>query len=249
MSLHQDAETILSLMDLTSLNDEDSALSIQTLLEGINSQYSLPAAICVYPKFVTQCAEVLAKQHWSNVDVATVTNFPEGDQSLESVLEQTRQAIEAGATEIDLVLPYKQLIAGDPDTPWQYVYSSKQICKGKARLKVIIESGELSSLELIAQATDIAILAGADFIKTSTGKVPVNATLEAAEVILNGIKASGQDVGIKVSGGIRTVQNAKQYLELANQVMGEKWVCREHVRFGASSLLNDVYHLLVNKEH
>ncbi|MBQ4852252.1 deoxyribose-phosphate aldolase [Pseudoalteromonas sp. MMG012] len=244
MTRHSSALLALSLMDLTSLNDSDSESSISDLINSIDVQYTLPAAICIYPEFIKHARATLELQNLQQIKIATVTNFPSGEDSLESVLHATEQALQDGASEIDLVLPYKQLIAGDPDTPWEYVHSSKQLCVGKATLKVIIESGQLADAELIAQASEIAILAGADFVKTSTGKVPVNATLEAAEVILNTIKKMGRDVGFKAAGGVKSVQDAQAYLCLAEKIMGTEWICSEHFRFGASSLLKDVYHVL-----
>ena len=144
-----------------------------------------------------------------------------------------------GADEIDLVIPYKALIAGDEEKVLTYVKSSKDACGNKAVLKVIIESGELTD-ELITKASQLAIDGGADFVKTSTGKVAVNATLAATEIILT-IKASGKNVGFKTAGGVRTVADAAQYLALVESIMGEAYIKPKLFRFGASGLLSDVY--------
>lgn len=235
-----DAIRVLELMDLTSLNEEDTPQSIVAMLDSIDARIALPAAVCVYPQFVGVCKTELAARGWHSVKVATVTNFPCGKQPLEQVLAQTQRAIDEGADEIDLVMPYNQVVAGDPDTPWQYVHSSKKVCGMSAKLKVIIETGVLEKPELIAQASDIAILAGADFIKTSTGKVPVNATLAAARVMIERIKINGKPVGFKAAGGVKTVAQGLPYLTLAADIMGADWVSPSQFRFGASSLLTDV---------
>ncbi|MBQ4839231.1 deoxyribose-phosphate aldolase [Pseudoalteromonas luteoviolacea] len=234
------AKHVLELMDLTSLNEDDTEKSILEMLDSIDEDVALPAAVCVYPQFVALCKKHLSSRGWYSVKVATVTNFPCGEQPLSQVLAQTQQAIDDGADEIDLVMPYNQVIAGDPDTPWQYVRSSKEVCGSSVQLKVIIESGVLDTPELIAQASDIAILAGADFIKTSTGKVAVNATLAATQVMLERIKINGKPVGFKAAGGVKTVAQACPYLDVACQIMGRGWVEKANFRFGASSLLADV---------
>ncbi|CAH9067300.1 Deoxyribose-phosphate aldolase [Pseudoalteromonas holothuriae] len=241
MALYEDAKLALSLMDLTSLNENDNEHAIKSLIHSINPDIGVPAAVCVYPQFVSLAKWLLEERNLTHVNVATVTNFPGGRQSLKSVLAQTEQALCDGANEIDLVLPYQQLIAGDPETPWQYVNSSKVLCKDKAKLKVIIESGVLATDTLITQACEVAVLAGADFIKTSTGKVPINATLNSTRTILNYIKRSGKDVSFKAAGGVKTVAQASEYLHLAEQIMGRQWINATHFRFGASSLLTDIH--------
>ncbi|WP_440054847.1 deoxyribose-phosphate aldolase [Pseudoalteromonas sp. T1lg65] len=235
------AAKILALVDLTSLNDSDTHKSIYDLIDSIVPSLGLPAAICVYPQFVKLAKQYLLEKGLQAVSVATVTNFPSGSMPLTEVLKQTEQAISDGADEIDLVMPYQHIQAGDPDTPWQYVFSSKRECAGKAKLKVIIESGVLAEQELIAKATEVAILAGADFVKTSTGKVPVNATLAATEVMLNTIKQLNSNCGFKAAGGVKTVTQALQYLQLTEHIMGSEWINASHFRFGASGLLKDIY--------
>ena len=240
MTLVADAKLALSLMDLTSLNDNDDEHSITALIDSIDPEVGLPAAICVYPQFVGLVKAQLQQKGWSTIKVATVTNFPSGAEPLAQVLAHTEQAIAAGADEIDLVLPYQQFIAGDPDTPWQYVHSSKACCNGRAKLKVIIESGVLEKSKTIEEATTLAIVAGADFVKTSTGKVATNATPEAASAMLKAIKASGKPVGFKASGGVKSVAQAQTYLQLAADIMGPQWLTPANFRFGASSLLQDI---------
>lgn len=243
MSAADDAKRALACLDFTRLDEQDEEQDIKVFLQQLSADKSLPAAICIYPQWLTYVRTYMQMHFSQTPALATVTNFPGGDQPLDEVLQQTELALALGADEVDLVLPYKLLQAGDEQTPLDYVRRSKALCAGRARLKVIIESGELS-LPQVAQATDIAIAGGADFVKTSTGKVAVNATLEAAKVMLEQIKQSGQDVGLKVSGGVRTLAQAQQYLDLADKEMGEHWLTPAHFRFGASALLDDLYQAL-----
>lgn len=234
------ARQALSLMDLTSLNDTDSDAVITALCESAKTAFGSPAAVCVYPAFIDVARRTLVQHGLSQVRVATVTNFPDGSDDIDRAVRETRDAVAAGAHEVDVVLPYKTLMAGNTETPTELVRACKAACGAAVKLKVIIESGELNSAELIRQASDLAIAAGADFIKTSTGKVPVNATLEAAEIMLNAIADSGKDVGFKAAGGIRTSAEAADYLALAERILGKDWINADHFRFGASSLLNDL---------
>lgn len=238
--LAKTARQTLTLMDLTSLNDSDTDAVINQLCDAANTAFGSPAAVCVYPAFIATARKALAQLGLADVRVATVTNFPDGSTDIDRAVRETRDAVAAGAHEVDVVLPYRALMAGDADTAEQLVRACKAACGSAVQLKVIIESGELKTAELIRQASDISIAAGADFIKTSTGKVAVNATLEAAEIMLNAIADSGKDVGFKAAGGIRTTAEAADYLALAERIFGADWVTPAHFRFGASSLLNDV---------
>lgn len=234
------ARQALSLMDLTSLNDSDDEAVIAALCQSAQTPFGSPAAVCVYPAFIDIARKTLAQSGLSEVRVATVTNFPDGSDDIDRAVRETRDAVAAGAHEVDVVLPYRSLMAGNTDTPADLVRACKAACGAAVKLKVIIESGELKSAELIRQASDIAIASGADFIKTSTGKVAVNATLNAAEIMLSAIADSGKDVGFKAAGGIRTTAEAGDYLALAERLLGADWINPEHFRFGASSLLNDL---------
>ncbi|TMP58520.1 deoxyribose-phosphate aldolase [Pseudoalteromonas sp. S1610] len=240
----QNAMLVVSLMDLTSLNTDDNQASINALVNSVDYKLGIPAAVCVFSEFVDDAKIALANRLLSHVKVATVTNFPTGDAPLNEVLNETLIAIERGADEIDLVIPYKALIKGEADTVLEYVSESKKACGSRAKLKVIIESGELKTPALIAQATELAIQGGADFVKTSTGKVGVNATLEATEIMLNAIKKSSKPVGFKAAGGVKTTGDANAYLQLTTEIMGHEYLAPETFRFGASSLLNDVYKVL-----
>lgn len=244
ISQSTDAVLALQLMDLTSLNDDDSTATIDALVASIQPLLGIPAAVCVYSEFVDDAKVFLAQRELNQVKVATVTNFPTGNNPLSGVVNETLIAIERGADEIDLVLPYQALINGADELALEYVQASKGLCPEHVKLKVIIESGELKTPALIKQATDIAIAGGADFVKTSTGKVAVNATLEASEIMLNAIKRSGKLVGFKAAGGVKTVSEAADYLQLASEIMGGDYLNQQTFRFGASSLLSNVYTIL-----
>lgn len=240
----KEAALAVALMDLTSLNSNDDSAAINTLVNSINPKLGTPAAVCVYSDFVAEAKIALATRELSHIKVATVTNFPTGGAPLNTVINETLIAIERGADEIDLVIPYKALIAGDKSRVLEYVTESKKVCGSRALLKVIIESGELQTPDLIASATLLAIKGGADFVKTSTGKVAVNATLDATKTILNTIKESGKLVGFKAAGGVKTVADASDYLTLASTIMGNDYLQANTFRFGASSLLTNVYAVL-----
>lgn len=240
----KEAALAVALMDLTSLNSNDDSAAINTLVNSINPKLGTPAAVCVYSDFVAEAKIALATRELSHIKVATVTNFPTGGAPLNTVINETLIAIERGADEIDLVIPYKALIAGDKSCVLEYVTESKKVCGSRALLKVIIESGELQTPDLIASATLLAIKGGADFVKTSTGKVAVNATLDATKTILNTIKESGKLVGFKAAGGVKTVADASDYLTLASTIMGNDYLQANTFRFGASSLLTNVYAVL-----
>lgn len=238
------AKLALSLMDLTSLNDNDTDDVIHDLCIAANTPHGQTAAVCVYPAFIKTAISTLDENHAKQIKVATVTNFPHGNDDVKKAKKETKAAAKAGADEIDVVFPYRALIAGDEKVGAKLVKKCKKICKKhgkhKVALKVIIESGELKTPELIRRASEIAIENGADFIKTSTGKVAVNATLEAAEIMLNTIKDSGKNVGFKAAGGVRSVEDATAYLQLAENIMGKDWVNADTFRFGASGLLDSL---------
>ncbi len=235
------ARKVLGLMDLTSLNDNDTDDTINQLCRNAKSDFGSVAAICIYPQFIPLARQALAEKHASEVKIATVVNFPDGGDDVQVAVDETRKAVELGADEVDLVFPYRQFMQGNTSVAKEMINLCKQACPSGVLLKVIIESGELNSPDLIRSASDLAINAGADFIKTSTGKVPVNATIEAAELMLQCIKSlASKNVGFKAAGGIRTMDEAISYLEIADNILGRSWVDSTHFRFGASSLLTSV---------
>jgi deoxyribose-phosphate aldolase len=194
----------------------------------------------VYPAFVGPARATLeAEGLLGRVAVATVVNFPSGSEQHDRVLSDIREAIGAGSDEIDLVFPWRALRDGDEESGRRLLAAARQAC-GDRVLKIILETGELGEPALIRRAAELAIESGADFLKTSTGKVPVNATPAAARILLETIRDSGREVGCKISGGIRTTAQARDYLDLAAGIMGSDWIAPEHFRFGASGLLDDL---------
>lgn len=235
------AARALGLLDLTSLNDDDDEAAVDALCERARSPHGPVAAVCVWPRFVAQAAKRL---HGSGIKVAAVANFPAGGDDLALALSDTREIVDAGGDEVDLVMPYRRWLKGDRDFAKEMIASCKGACGDKARLKVILETGSLGDSEKIYDASCDAIAAGADMIKTSTGKIAVSATLEAAEAMLCAIKDTGRDVGFKAAGGIRDTAAAGNYLALADRIMGADWADSWHFRFGASGVLNDLLAVL-----
>jgi deoxyribose-phosphate aldolase len=207
------------------------------------------AAICVYPSQVNVARKALKG---TNINIASVaTAFPSGQVNLEAKLSDTKYAVEEGADEIDMVISRGEFLAGNYTFIYDEIAAVKEAC-GKAHLKVILETGELETLDNVRKASEIAMYAGADFIKTSTGKVQPAATMPVTYVMLNAIKEyylkTGKKIGMKPAGGISTSKIALQYLVMLNEVLGEQWMNKDYFRFGASSLTNDVLMQLVKAE-
>lgn len=229
-------QKIVSLIDLTQLGDSDTNEDIINLCSKAVNPLGEVAAICVFKQFVP----VVKKQLGHDFRVATVVNFPSGDKSIEEVLLETQEALNLGADEIDLVIDYKEYLAtGTSVKSIKMMSEVKRLCKDKV-LKVIIESGELASAELIAKVSQDVINSGADFIKTSTGKTSRGATLEAAKTMISTIKNSNVKVGFKASGGIRTYEDAVEYVNLAQDILSEDFVQPVTFRFGVSGLLDNL---------
>ena len=245
-SLRETAAVALSLLDLTNLKDDCTPAQIETLCARAQSPYGNTAAICIWPRFVAQARGILGTDH--AVKIATVVNFPAGDMEVADVAAEAREAIADGADEIDLVIPYGAFLAGNEQAVTDMVAAVKAECTGPVILKTILETGELKDAALIQRASELAIDAGSDFIKTSTGKVAVNATLEAADIMLRAIRASGRKVGFKPAGGIGSVADAALYLSLAETIMAPDWAMPSTFRFGASSLLDDILSVLAGGE-
>ncbi|MGD6737275.1 deoxyribose-phosphate aldolase [Photobacterium leiognathi subsp. mandapamensis] len=236
----------LKLMDLTTLNDDDTDAKVIELCKNAKTVVGNTAAVCIYPRFIPVAKKQLREQGTPEVRIATVTNFPHGNDDIEIAVAETKAAVAYGADEVDVVFPYRALMAGNADVGFELVKQCKAACGDNVLLKVIIETGELKTEALIKQASEISINAGADFIKTSTGKVPVNATPEYAQIMLNVIKDMGVEktVGFKPAGGVRTAEDAQQYLAMADEILGAEWADSRHYRFGASSLLANLLHTL-----
>jgi deoxyribose-phosphate aldolase len=232
---------VLSLVDLTSLNSTDTEASTAALCAKAQSSRGSVAAVCVYPRFVRLVADTFAG---TSVKTATVVNFPEGTSTLETVLIEISDALQDGAQEIDVVLPYGRYLAGERQYTHTFVASCKAACGDDAKLKVILETGALIEPAIIADACYDVLVSGADFVKTSTGKIPEGATLEAAATVLLVIRhvhpQLNQRMGLKISGGIKDIQQATKYIELAEKILGQDWVTPATFRIGASRLVDEI---------
>ena len=242
----------IRMMDLTTLEGKDSeGKVIQLCRKAIcpdpnHPKYPSVAAVCVYPPFIQ-----LAKKQLSGttIKVASVaTAFPSGHAPLQHKIEEVRQCVQDGADEIDMVISRGAFLSSDYTRVYDEIAQIKEEC-GAAHLKVILETGELGSLDQVRIASDLAISAGADFIKTSTGKVQPAATLPVTLVMLESIRdhyyKTGKRVGMKPAGGIRDSKTAVHYLVVLAETLGDAWMTPDLFRFGASSLLNDVLMQLV----
>ena len=235
MDNKQLAQQAISLLDLTNLNDDCDNNAIELLCSKAQTAYGNTAAVCVWPRFVAKAKSCL---DGTGIKIATVVNFPHGGEDVFATVAETKDAIADGADEIDLVLPYKAFAEGRSGFAETMVVRVKEALSGAVKLKVILETGELKEPDLIRNAAELAIAAGADFIKTSTGKVPVNATPDVAEIMLDVIAQSGKPVGFKPAGGVRSLEDAGTYLAIAEKYMGADWATPERFRFGASGVLD-----------
>ena len=237
----------VAMMDLTTLEGKDTAGKVQQLchkaLRPLDRDSSIGpcAAICVYPNHVTTAKEAL---RGSSVKVASVaTAFPSGQSPLDVKLADVRRAVDFGADEIDMVIDRGAMLVGDYAKVYDEIAATKEAC-GAAHLKVILETGELGSYDMVRKASEIGIAAGGDFIKTSTGKIQPAATPAVTLLMLEAIRdhyyATGRRIGMKPAGGVRTAKQALHYLVLVKETLGDAWLTPDLFRFGASALLNDV---------
>ncbi len=244
MNRIESARRAIALIDLTDLADDRVPDGIDELCRRAREHGT--AAVCVWPEYVTRCVELL---DGSGVRVATVVNFPSGDETVDDVSAMTRTALADGADDIDLVLPYRAFLAGDPAQAGAMVEAIAALVEPPVLLKVILETGAYPDSESVGAAARLAIASGADFVKTSTGKIAQGASLAAARAMLSEIAAaadddrtdgrtSGRTVGLKPSGGIRGFDDAMAYLHLADEVMGEGWATPATFRYGASGVLD-----------
>lgn len=245
----------LSMVDLTTLDAKDTPGKVKQLCtKAMHPHDAIPgipqvAAVCVYPTMVRVAKEALKG---SKIQVAAVsTAFPSGMSTRKVKLEETRFAVNEGADEIDMVISRGHFLQGEYNYVYDEIAAVKEAC-GAAHLKVILETGELSTLDNVRLASDIAMQAGADFIKTSTGKIQPAATLPVTLVMLEAIRdfyyATGKKIGMKPAGGIATAKLAIQYLVVLRETLGEDWLNSKIFRFGASTLANDLLMQIV-KEH
>jgi len=241
-------EQAIRMIDLTTLEGQDTPGKVRALAAKARrpdpSDPTTPpvAAVCVYPDLVGVSVEALRGSGVHTASVATA--FPSGRAALATKLVDVAEAIAAGADEIDMVIDRGAFLSGRLLEVHDEIVAVKQACGGRAHLKVILETGELSTLDNVRRASWLALLAGGDFIKTSTGKVSPAATPPVALVMLQAVRdfaaATGDVRGVKLAGGIRSAKDAVRYLVLVNEVAGERWLTPDTFRFGASSLLNDL---------
>ncbi|HIB29621.1 MAG TPA: deoxyribose-phosphate aldolase [Candidatus Marinimicrobia bacterium] len=244
----------LSMIDLTTLEGKDSLGKVRQLCykaSHLHDQFSnLPqvAAVCMYPNMVEVAKKALKS---SSIKIAAVaTAFPSGMATLEAKLNEVKSVVDAGVDEVDMVMSRGRFLQGDYSYVFDEVAKVKNTC-GKAHLKVILETGELITLDNVRKASDLAMEAGADFIKTSTGKVKPAATPSVVLVMLEAIrdfyKRTGKIVGMKPAGGISTAKLAIQYLVMVRETLGQEWLTPDRFRFGASSLANDILMQIVKQ--
>ncbi|HEY1872377.1 MAG TPA: deoxyribose-phosphate aldolase [Chitinophagaceae bacterium] len=246
---------VLSMIDLTTLEGKDTPGKVKQLCYKakhlLDTYEGLPtvAAICVYPSMVR-----IAKKSLENSDIkiaSVATAFPSGQAPTKVKIEDTKFAVNEGADEVDMVISRGKFLAGEYNFVFDEIAMIKQAC-GEARLKVILETGELGTLDKVRRASDIAMFAGADFIKTSTGKIQPAATMPVTLVMLEAIRDyyynTGKMIGMKPAGGISKSKVALHYLVMLNEVLGEDWMNNHWFRFGASSLANDVLMQLVKEK-
>jgi len=244
----------LSMVDLTTLEGKDSPGKVKQLCQkAIHPYASMPelpsvAAVCVYPTMVRYAREALKT---SEVKVASVaTSFPSGMTTLDAKLEEVKYAVDEGADEVDMVISRGAFLKGEYNRVFEEIAAVKEAAQ-PAHLKVILETGELETYENVRKVSDIAMHAGADFIKTSTGKVSPGATQPVTLVMLEAIRdfyyETGRKIGMKPAGGIRKAKQAIQYLVLVKETLGADWLTPEYFRFGASSLTNDLLMQIVKQ--
>ncbi|MFI3242160.1 MAG: deoxyribose-phosphate aldolase [Alphaproteobacteria bacterium] len=227
------AKIILSCIDLTSLNSNDSLFKIESLVESAKTPYGDVAALCVYPKFIP------ALVNKTDINIATVINFPKGRDNVHKIKKDIASAITEGAVEVDVVFPYTDYLNKEYSKVDEFLMMIHSLNKDITS-KVILETSELGGLNKIIDATKLCLEAGAGFIKTSTGKASGGATPEIANVILETIADYPKKAGFKASGGVKTFEEARRYVVLAQSIMGRDWVNSNNFRIGASSLLAEV---------
>ena len=246
---NDEIKRLFSCIDHTSLNSTDTEASVERFcidtMKMCNEVGENVAAVCVYPPYVAKAAETL---RGSGIAVAAVAcGFPSAQTPLRLKLDEVRYVLENGATEVDMVISRGDILEGNIVKAFDEVAAVRELCITQ-KLKVILETGELKSEPNITAAAQTAIAAGADFIKTSTGKIPEGATLEAAEIMLkiltNNNEISKKPIGFKASGGISTVEQAMEYVDLVRILLGNQCINKQYFRIGASKLTAKVYELL-----
>jgi deoxyribose-phosphate aldolase len=238
------ARRALEMLDLTSLGDDDSEADIDRLCHAATTPHGPVAAVCVWPRFVGRARNAL---EGNAVRVAAVANFPDGDAAPDVAAAEAADAVAAGAHEVDVVYPWRSHLAGVDGAGAALVGAVRSAVGSGVTLKVILETGSVAAADSVTDMARVAVDAGADFLKTSTGKVGPGATPDAVATLLDVVaeaREAGRHVGVKVSGGVRDLATAAAYLALADERMGPGWACIETFRFGASGLLADLLRVL-----
>ena len=228
-------ERTIKLLDVTSLNSHDTNERMETLCKKALSLPYPVAAMCVYPQFLPLVKTVLGSE--SSIGLATVVNFPEGKLATKETCLEIKDAIKKGVTEIDVVFPYHAFLRDQLQEVRDFMSEVRKASLGKI-VKVILETGAYPDDKAIYEATHLCIETGCNFVKTSTGKIPKGATLEAARTMLYAIYDSHGSCGLKISGGIRTLDDVANYFALADDIMGKEWISPATFRIGASSLID-----------
>lgn len=238
MTTIQRLTQLVQLLDVTRLQDEDDSTQMELWLDSVQQAGLSPAALCIYPAFLPS---LQARKSWLNatgIATATVVNFPGGQLGSDQVCQQIEDARQQGADEIDCVLPYQDLMAGKIGSVKSFLIDVRQAC-GPAVLKIIIESGELITAQQVARATELVVDCGADFVKSSTGKVPVGLTDEAAQIMLTVLAGADRVVGFKASGGVRTIEHGLALVDMYQSITGRE-ANAKHLRIGASGLFQEL---------
>jgi len=234
------AQTAVALMELTSLNADDTAERIVALCERAKTPVGNVAAVCVLPRFAGLARRTLDNAQAREIKVVAAVNFPNGGASVATVVSETEAAVIAGADEIDLVYPFHAHLAGDKHVGAEMIAACKARCGRRGTLTVTLETGVLRDPQIIHDVCRMAIREGVGFLKTSTGKQIVSATPQAARILIEAIAELGAQVGFKASGNVRTISEARTYLEIAQARFGPYWLQGHRMRLGGSSLLDDL---------
>jgi deoxyribose-phosphate aldolase len=230
------AARLLGLVDLTRLERPDDPARVDDLIARAVSPAGTVAAVCLYPEWLPRAVAALAG---TGVRIAAVANFPDGDDDATRAAREASAAAADGAQEVDVVVPWRAHLAGDGEAIGRLIAACRAAVGPAVAIKAILESGSLPDAVAVREAADRALAAGADFVKTSTGKAGPGATPGAAQAMLEAIRAAGHG-GFKASGGVRTAEQAQAYVDLAERVLGRGWVSPATFRIGASALLDDL---------
>ena len=234
------ARQVIGLFDLMALDVNDTEARVVGLCQRAMTPLGPIAGICVYPRFVLLARTTLDRLLHRDIRVVAVVNFPYGSPGIEAVVSETRAAVMSGADEIDMVYPFRTLLSGDQQTGKDMIAACRAACGPRTVLTVTLEVGDLRDPQIIRNACQGAILAGANFIKTSTGKLVDPPTPQAVRIMLECIVEVGGQVGLKLCGGLRTLADARLFIDMARARFGPQWVSAQRVRLVGSSLLDDV---------